>query len=472
MSSFLVGLLLVVSLPLSTFTSYGAATARIAFSDPTTKVGEEVGVKMKFTCTSGETLGNTDVMLAYDPTLLEYINETENASGGNGAIRVWNGVQDGSEAETMLYFKALQAGTAVITITTWEGYDNNNNALDVQQEGTSTVTIEGLATSSTDATLKSLQISPGTLDPAFTPAVESYETKVDLTTDKITISAVANNSGAKVLVEGNEGLQEGENTVTCTVTAENGTSTKTYTILVNKVENLDEGTETETETQAAFDVLATLESSGIKIQIVEIPDDVQIPDGLKESSIAIGETAVQGWVLKSEASPQNCIVYAMNENSEFGFYSYDLTEKTLQRYFGTATTDADDSTEQFVTLAKDYNSLLDSYNMIRMVMFALIGLSIVLIIVVCVILVGKKNVSYEESESEEELPSAIPAKVTIENGRKMTREERYMAGVEEQYEEEDLPRVSYQPEEVIEEIKEDIIEEVQEVQEDFEFIDL
>ena len=35
-----------------------AATAKISFSDPSTKVGEEVKVTMKFTSTSGDLLGN------------------------------------------------------------------------------------------------------------------------------------------------------------------------------------------------------------------------------------------------------------------------------------------------------------------------------------------------------------------------------------------------------------------------------
>ena len=168
---FVLGVLAAVILSAAVpFTGF-AATARIAFSDPSTQVGEEVSVTMKFTSTSGDALGNTDVMLAYDPALLEYINETDNASGGNGAIRVWSGLSGTTEVVTNLRFRALQAGTATITITSWEGYDNQGQVLTVEREGSSTVTIAGLATSSTDARLQSLQISPGTLSPSFSPSV-------------------------------------------------------------------------------------------------------------------------------------------------------------------------------------------------------------------------------------------------------------------------------------------------------------
>ena len=87
--------------------------------------------------------------MAYDPAFLEYINETDNASGGNGAIRVWSGLSGTTEVVTVLKFKALQAGTATITITSWEGYDNQGQVLTVDKEGTSKITIAGLPTSST-----------------------------------------------------------------------------------------------------------------------------------------------------------------------------------------------------------------------------------------------------------------------------------------------------------------------------------
>ena len=61
--------------------------------------------------------------------------------------------------------------------------------------------------------------------------------------ERLTVSAPANDSGASVSISGNEGLQMGENTVTCQVTAEDGTTTRTYTILVTKTEEAPQETE-------------------------------------------------------------------------------------------------------------------------------------------------------------------------------------------------------------------------------------
>ena len=52
-----------VFLPFYGITAY-AATARIAFSDPTASVGSEINVKMKIT--SSDNLSTADIMLAYD----------------------------------------------------------------------------------------------------------------------------------------------------------------------------------------------------------------------------------------------------------------------------------------------------------------------------------------------------------------------------------------------------------------------
>ena len=66
-----------VFLPFYGITAY-AATARIAFSDPTASVGSEINVKMKIT--SSDNLSTADIMLAYDPGSLEFIEGT-NAEG-------------------------------------------------------------------------------------------------------------------------------------------------------------------------------------------------------------------------------------------------------------------------------------------------------------------------------------------------------------------------------------------------------
>lgn len=90
--------------------------------------------------------------------------------------------------------------------------------LDITQLGSSSVTINSTSTAaaaSGDTSLSSLQISPGTLSPAFSAEVDSYTASVSLDTEKLTVSAVPASDKATVALSGTD-LQEGENTVTCT----------------------------------------------------------------------------------------------------------------------------------------------------------------------------------------------------------------------------------------------------------------
>ncbi len=439
--------LLMLAVPFQSF----AANAKIAFSDPSTQVGEEVKVTMKFTSTSGDVLGNTDVMLAYDANLLEFINETENASGGSGAIRVWSGLSGKTEIVTVLRFKALQAGTANITVTSWEGYDNNGQLLTMDHQGSSKVTIKGLATSSTDATLQSLQVSPGTLSPSFTPATTEYTVNVGLDTEKLTVSAKANNDKASVAVQGGDALQEGENTVVCTVTAQDGTTVGTYTIVVNKSAAGEAGGDGDAETGGEPEVLAELDVTAKKLRIIELPEGVEVPEGFKESSIAIGDTKVTGWTWAADTDPRYCVFYGMNEAGDQDFYRYDLKDKTIQRYFVDQEADPETS-DQYVEVVNKYNSLVDDYSLMQKLAIGLGVAAAVLLILVIVLLFTRRGTGGEAYEQKER--KAEPkARSRSARGKKLSKEERYMMGEEADYEEdpdhyeEADSAEAYQPEE-------------------------
>lgn len=418
-----------------------AANAKISFSDhPSAKVGEELSVTMKFTCTSGETMGNTDVMLAYDPALLEFINETDNASGGSGAIRVWSGTGT-SEVVTKLRFKTLQAGTTDITVTSWEGYDNEAQSLTMEKEGSSKITIAGLETSSNDATLKSLQISPGTLSPAFGPNTDSYSVSVGLDVDRLTVSALANNDNATVAVTGGDALVEGDNSVVCKVTAEDGTTVKSYTIAVSKVEGGEsmtsaaEGDPSETTAPVELEVLAELDVAAKKVQFLAWPEGLEVPADFKERSIAIGDTRLQGWTVGEQETSDYCIFYGRVGDGEPGYYRYDTAEKTVQKYFRDEAAQGTLTDDQFKAL-QDYNDLLDDF---KIRLYIIIGLGILAAIlavalVAALIAKGKKE-TYSPSRNDADLDAPEKTvRTSRAHGRKLSKEERYMMGVEDEFE--------------------------------------
>ena len=96
-------------------------------------------------------------------------------------------------------------------------------------------------TPSTDATLGALRVGALTLTPAFAPNTTAYTAAT--TNASNTIAAMPNDAGARVAITvGNKAVANGtaaewaagENTVTIVVTAEDGSTTKTYTVTVTK----------------------------------------------------------------------------------------------------------------------------------------------------------------------------------------------------------------------------------------------
>lgn len=460
---YLVGLLVTVMLTIAM--TFQAFAARIAFSDPSGNVGDEITVTMKITATGDETINSSDVMLAYDSSSLEFISGT-GAAGGAGSLRVVGNAddQESTQLAFTLKFKALKPGSSKITVTTQEVYDKDSQLVTIDREGNSTITIAGSAADSADAALSELQIAPGSLSPSFSEDVLEYTATVSGDVDKIVVSAAARDAGATVSVTGNEGLQLGQNQVVCTVTAQNGQDVKTYTINVTKVEGA-----VDDDSEAAGVPLKTPQRV---ITVLNAPDDVQIPEGFTPCSVSIDGHDVQGWVWAADSEPRYCVFYAMNEGGEKDFYRYDLTEKTLQRYFEDPTSGKNSvSMEQYVATAEEYNSLLHDYNVRFWIIIGLIVLSVVLLIAVIVLLMnrGPKDDFIEHKKEREDYPqkAAKERKQERVRERRITKEERYLQDLEEEEE-----AAAMEEQEMFSQDRTADVDSENDEDDDFEFIDL
>lgn len=306
-----------------------AATGKITFSDPTVTVGSQVSVTMKITSTDGIGLGASDVRLQYDSSTLEFVNGT-NANGGAGSIRVIGSME--AENQTTfsftLKFNALKAGNSAVTVTSQEVYDADSKAVTIEHVGSSSVKVKAPETYSKEASLASLTISPGELTPEFSADVTEYQAVVGEDVEKITVSAPAKDSKASVSVSGNEGLQLGENTVTCKVTAEDGTTAKTYTILVTKTEGEAETGEPETETEEIVSAGVGQNVMDGNWQAAETFDPAILPDGFK-----VTEFVYDGKNVQAGSDMQGSILlYMTNESGEGDFFLYDQASGVLSPY--------------------------------------------------------------------------------------------------------------------------------------------
>ncbi|MDL2290137.1 leucine-rich repeat protein [Paludibacteraceae bacterium OttesenSCG-928-F17] len=96
---------------------------------------------------------------------------------------------------------------------------------------------------STDATLAELTASAGVLSPAFSNTVTEYSVDVENTITEIIFTATPSDKNATIQGDGTHSLTVGENTFDIVVTADDGETTKTYTITVTRSENTTSITE-------------------------------------------------------------------------------------------------------------------------------------------------------------------------------------------------------------------------------------
>lgn len=119
-----------------------------------------------------------------------------------------------------------------IDITNITYIDVEVQAEDELYSGTHRVKINKLK--STNVYLSSLTVNQGTLTPVFNKEITSYTVNVGTDIDTIILTGVAEDSKSTVLGDGTKSLNPGDNTFVITVQAEDGTTSKDYTVVVTK----------------------------------------------------------------------------------------------------------------------------------------------------------------------------------------------------------------------------------------------
>ncbi len=90
------------------------------------------------------------------------------------------------------------------------------------------------ASDSTDATLKSIDISKGFINETFNPEVLSYTATVPYGTSSVEVSATPSEDGATVTGTGTIDVSSGSGTATIVTTALNGIDQETYTVIISQ----------------------------------------------------------------------------------------------------------------------------------------------------------------------------------------------------------------------------------------------
>lgn len=246
--------------------------------------------------------------------------------------------------------------------------------------------------------LSALTVSTGTLTPAFDPAVTDYTLSLPQGTEKLTLTATPSDSNATVQGDGELTLQEGENTLPLVVTAENG-DTKTYTVtakvaqaptlflsfsgaklgVVKDVEGVtpptgftaaepvSQGGDTlplwvdasgkhtlvylvdekgvagfylYSRTEGVLSPYLPLVCGGATYIYTGIPSEKAAVPGLKAATVEAFSQTLSGWRYEDAALSDFLVLYLMDDGGQYGYYTYDTKNATLQRFSGAVFTDS------------------------------------------------------------------------------------------------------------------------------------
>ncbi|MBQ2946731.1 MAG: cadherin-like beta sandwich domain-containing protein [Bacilli bacterium] len=378
---------LVITLFLSIFllnTSIKAASATISVkSNNSVVVGNTV--KVTVTLSSSSSLGSWDFSIGYDTSLLRLTSST--AESGQRSVGYVSGKGQTSKTYTF-NFKALKSGTAKVYVNNAEVYAFDESLMSVSK-GSKSISIktqaEIEASYSKNNYLKSLSVDGCELSPSFDKETSEYTVELDSTVESIKVNASVEDSTASLIGGGEVSVVEGSNSIELVVTAQNG-NTRTYKIIANVKEvnpinvEVDNKKYTVVKRKSALSAPDNFKETTVVINNEEIPafyneitdytvvglkdekgivelfiydldsgkytkyqelnfnsnkifllDAVNIPNGLKETTIKINEKEIKAY--KFDDNSIYYIVYGINLNTgNKDFYMYDSEEYTIQRY--------------------------------------------------------------------------------------------------------------------------------------------
>lgn len=160
---------------------------------------------------------------------------------------------------------------------------------------------------STDAALAGLAPSAGILDPVFDPATADYDVAVDRATDSITLTPMAADANATITVAGQAvtsgsasqviALAVGATAIPVVVTAEDGTTTRTYTVTVTRAVSTNATLAGLTPSAGALDPAFDSDALDYAVAVANAVDSLTltpIADDANATIVVDGQTVASG----------------------------------------------------------------------------------------------------------------------------------------------------------------------------------
>lgn len=358
-----------------------AAEGVLMFSDPSTKVGDNVNIDLVVRSNSGETVGNVQVNMTYDPAALEFVSGEGFTADGSGAL-TFTGTGDGAELRETMTFRALTTGEAKITVNSSTASLASNETLELSQ-GSSTVTIAAADDGTTS------------VEPTGTTAAGE-------TTDiVVTVNGTDYNFSEAFT---NNDIPEGysETTLTFNGADRKFVANEAGVTLGYLVDSTGAGSfflfNTEDATFSPYIELTVSDTTSI------IPlnsaDSVTLPDTYQQVDLTVQEQQYPAW--SDPMTPRYYVIYALNTRTgESELYQYDTDDGTYQ-YFIAPTGDTEETSG--AVLPGRIGEIITNHIMLVLVALAVVILILFILMIVFAVKLVHRNQELDDLYDEYDIP--------------------------------------------------------------------
>lgn len=383
-------------------TTSNAASISLTPSKTSAEAAENVNVTVSSDCVGRVNLTVSNGKVSTNKVWIEGGAQSVTVTVGNsGTTTITASAQDGILSNNGVDVP-ISSVTKTITINSNNNGNSNNNsssnnASNLGSNSTSTAQQQPQAKSNV-ATLANLGIKGQYDFTGFRAAKTSYSVTVPNEAESVEIYASKGQSGQKITGTGVKQLKEGTNAINVVVTAEDGTTTKTYTINIerksaeatdNKEENTEEQPEeTSTEEEETFG-LKDLKIDGLELTPEFKTDVYEYSAELKEDKTSLELTTI--------ATEENAeIEVTGNEDLKDGenIITVIVKEKDTDKTATYQITVNKISNEQSIT-DTTINKMQLSQNKIIVICA---GVAVILLIIIILIVIIKKRKSANNSE--------------------------------------------------------------------------
>ena len=288
-----------------------AASGRIMFTDPTTKVGEIVEVKGVLE--ADDSIEDRTIVMSYDTSMLKFTDGENVTETADGQLTYGvSGTEDGTRVEYLMHFEVLKEGSTKIEVVSYNAWTTSDERIDECTVGYSTVTIEEGDATTTDPTD----------DPVDTPASDAT---VEVNGKTYTFVSEFEDS------EIPEGFER-------TTMEYNGSQ---YNVVASSAYGVSLGYLVDSENNGQFFMYIEDNATFAPYAEIKISDEtsiillsdvsgIQLPETYAVTTVTVNNQVFPAW--QNTESSELCILYAVNTNGVKSLYQYDTVENTYQKF--------------------------------------------------------------------------------------------------------------------------------------------